>query len=57
MIGVHADNEAGVMELLNTLRKKYEVVDEIISPMGKVITTHVGPGTVGFGIEVLERRK
>ncbi|ACM23201.1 MULTISPECIES: DegV family protein [Thermotoga] len=57
VIGVHADNEAGVMELLNTLRKKYEVVDEIISPMGKVITTHVGPGTVGFGIEVLERRK
>ncbi|PLV55665.1 DegV family protein [Thermotoga sp. SG1] len=57
VIGVHADNKAGVMELLNTLRKKYEVVDEIISPMGKVITTHVGPGTVGFGIEVLERRK
>uniref|UniRef100_UPI0000683520 UPF0230 protein TM1468 n=1 Tax=Thermotoga maritima TaxID=2336 RepID=UPI0000683520 len=57
VIGVHADNEAGVVELLNTLRKSYEVVDEIISPMGKVITTHVGPGTVGFGIEVLERKR
>ncbi len=57
VIGVHADNEAGVVELLNTLRRSYEVVDEIISPMGKVITTHVGPGTVGFGIEVLERKR
>jgi len=57
VIGVHADNETGVVELLNTLRKSYEVVDEIISPMGKVITTHVGPGTVGFGIEVLERKR
>jgi DegV family protein with EDD domain len=57
VIGVHADNEAGVVELLNALRRSYEVVDEIISPMGKVITTHVGPGTVGFGIEVLERKR
>ncbi|PLV60199.1 DegV family protein [Thermotoga sp. KOL6] len=56
VVGVHADNEAGVVDLLNILRKSYDVVDEIISPMGKVITTHVGPGTVGFGIEVLERK-
>jgi len=57
VIGVHSDCEVGVVELLNTLRKSYEIVDEIISPMGKIITTHVGPGTVGFGIEVLERRR
>ncbi len=56
VIGVHADCETGVVDLLNAARQRYEIVDEIISPMGKVITTHVGPETVGFGVEVLERK-
>jgi len=30
------------------------VVDATFSEMGKVITTHVGPGTAGFGLEVVE---
>lgn len=49
MIHAGAENEA--KELLEKLKEKYDVVDSSFHMTGKVITTHVGPGMCGFGIE------
>ena len=50
---VHSRNEDECNKLLKMLESEYEVVESIITPMGKVISSHVGPGTAGFGIERL----
>ena len=50
---IHADAEAEAKELLEKLKEHYEVVDESFHRTGKVITTHVGPGMCGFGIQWL----
>ncbi len=51
---IHADAEEEAKELLELLRTRYEVVDESFHMTGKVITTHVGPGMCGFGIERID---
>ena len=48
---VHSRNEEECSKLLKMLESEYDVVESIITPMGKVISSHVGPGTAGFGIE------
>lgn len=51
VILVHADNEEGIGPLEEALKKIYNVRSPIdVSYMGKVISTHVGPGTAGFGL-------
>jgi len=50
---VHSRNEDECVKLLKMLESEYEVVESVITPMGKVISSHVGPGTAGFGIERL----
>lgn len=51
VILVHADNEEGIRPLEEALKKIYNVRSPIdVSYMGKVISTHVGPGTAGFGL-------
>jgi fatty acid-binding protein DegV len=51
---VHVKEEEETFKLLKMLENDYEVVDSVITPMGKVISSHVGPGTAGFGIEKLD---
>ncbi len=51
---VHVREEEEVLKLLKMLENDYEVVESVITPMGKVISSHVGPGTAGFGIEKLD---
>ncbi|MFP4461581.1 MAG: DegV family protein [Thermotogota bacterium] len=48
---VHSRNEEECRKLLKMLENEYDVAESIITPMGKVISSHVGPGTAGFGIE------
>ncbi len=50
---IYADAENEAMELLEKLKEKYDVVDSSFHMTGKVITTHVGPGMCGFGVEQL----
>ncbi len=50
---IHADAENEAKELLEKLKENYDVVDSSFHMTGKVITTHVGPGMCGFGIERL----
>ncbi|MDI3495119.1 MAG: fatty acid kinase fatty acid binding subunit [Pseudothermotoga sp.] len=54
LIMVDADAREDAKHLLELLRGYYQVIDATFSEMGKVITTHVGPGTAGFGLEVVE---
>lgn len=51
MINANAEDEA--KELLEKMREKYVVTDASFHMTGKVITTHVGPGMCGFGIEAI----
>ncbi|HOO32648.1 MAG TPA: DegV family protein [Thermotogota bacterium] len=51
---VHSKNEAEAMELLEALKKVYEVTEWCLSPLGKAASSHVGPGTAGFGLERIE---
>ncbi|HOO32647.1 MAG TPA: DegV family protein [Thermotogota bacterium] len=51
---VHVKEEEEVLKLLKMLESDFEVVESVITPMGKVIASHVGPGTAGFGIEKLD---
>lgn len=50
---IHSDAENEAKELLEKLKEKYDVVEASFHMTGKVITTHVGPGMCGFGIEVV----
>ncbi len=51
---INAENEKGVKSLLKLLNSHYEVVSVESTFMGKVITTHVGPGTAGFGVQLVK---
>ena len=51
---VHSNNESEAMELFEALKKIYTVKEVILSPLGKAASSHVGPGTAGFGIERLD---
>ncbi|WP_456400710.1 DegV family protein [Mesoaciditoga sp.] len=51
---IHADAEEEARELLERIKMRYNVVDESFHRTGKVITTHVGPGMCGFGIERID---
>lgn len=53
LIMVDADAREHTKALLEILKKRYQVESFVFSEMGKVITTHVGPGTAGYGLEVL----
>ncbi len=48
---IHSDAENEARELLERLKEKYHVLESSFHMTGKVITTHVGPGMCGFGIE------
>jgi len=50
---VNSDNMEEAEELAELLKKKYDVKEIEFTPMGKVISSHVGPGTAGFGVEWL----
>ncbi|MDN5360337.1 MAG: fatty acid kinase fatty acid binding subunit [Thermotogaceae bacterium] len=50
---VHSRNEEECLKLQKILESEYQVSESIITPMGKIISSHVGPGTAGFGIEKL----
>jgi len=51
---MHVNNEEGAGKVLESLQKSFDVASHEFSMMGKVIATHVGPGTAGFGAELLE---
>ena len=51
---INADNEKGAESLVKLLKEEYDIVEIESTFMGKVITTHVGPGTAGFGIQLLD---
>ncbi len=51
---VHSNNIDECRSLENKLKESYEVVESVITPMGKVISSHVGPGTAGLGIQLME---
>ena len=53
ILPVHADNETGARDVERILKEYYDVEVTGIAMMGKVITTHVGPGTAGTGIEIV----
>ncbi len=53
LLMVDADARESTRVLLEMLKQHYEVLDVGFTEMGKVITTHVGPGTAGFGLEVV----
>ncbi|AKI97446.1 DegV family protein [Kosmotoga pacifica] len=50
IILVHADNEDSLASLRKLLEATYNVREITTSFMGKVISTHVGPGTAGFAL-------
>lgn len=54
LLMVDANERESAKTLLEMLKQHYEVLDAEFTEMGKVITTHVGPGTAGFGMEVIE---
>ncbi|HCZ06849.1 MAG: fatty acid kinase fatty acid binding subunit [Thermotogota bacterium] len=51
---VHVDNEEGTERILELLKERFDVEYLGTSPMGKVIATHVGPGTAGFAAQLME---
>jgi len=54
VIMVDADARESTKIILEMLRQQYNILDASFTEMGKVITTHVGPGTAGFSLEVVE---
>ncbi|WP_041083172.1 DegV family protein [Thermotoga profunda] len=54
LLMVDADARESTKVLLGMLKQHYQILDVNFTEMGKVITTHVGPGTAGFGLEVVE---
>jgi DegV family protein with EDD domain len=47
---VHAENKEGIDILAEQLREYYDIATFDETLMGKVISTHVGPGTAGFAL-------
>ncbi|MEN3008195.1 DegV family protein [Pseudothermotoga sp.] len=54
LLMVDAQERESTQTMLEMLKKHYQVLDVEFTEMGKVITTHVGPGTAGFGMEVIK---
>lgn len=54
LIGVHCNAKEDIDEMLKLINERYNVEFFDYSNTGKVISTHVGVGMAGFGIEVLE---
>ncbi|MCG0275189.1 MAG: DegV family protein [Thermosediminibacteraceae bacterium] len=52
VVGVcHADDEETAMELVDTIKKKFNPKDVLVSWIGPVIGAHAGPGTVAVFFE------
>ncbi|MDK2886343.1 MAG: fatty acid kinase fatty acid binding subunit [Thermosipho sp. (in: thermotogales)] len=54
LIGVHCNAKEDIDEMLKLIKERYDVEIFEYSNTGKVISTHVGLGMAGFGIEVLK---
>ncbi|ABR29902.1 carbohydrate-binding protein [Thermosipho melanesiensis] len=54
LIGIHCNAKEHVEEMLKLIRERYKLEYFEMSNTGKVISTHVGIGMAGFGIEILE---
>jgi len=54
LIGIHCNAKEDIDEMLRLIKERYDVEFFDYSNTGKVISTHVGIGMAGFGIEVLE---
>lgn len=52
---MHADNEDTANELAQTIREKFEGADVSVQPIGPVIGSHCGPGTIGLIFHTKER--
>lgn len=53
LLMVDAAERESTKVMLEMLKQHYQVLDAEFTEMGKIITTHVGPGTAGFGMEVI----
>ncbi len=53
LLMVDAAERESTKVILEMLKQHYQVLDAEFTEMGKIITTHVGPGTAGFGMEVV----
>ncbi|ONN27863.1 carbohydrate-binding protein [Thermosipho affectus] len=54
LTGIHCNGGEHVDEMYKLIKERYQVVYFDKSSTGKVISTHVGIGMAGFGIEILE---
>ncbi len=50
---VGCNSEEDLKQIENALKARYKIKYLAYTPTGKVISTHVGPGMAGFGIEAL----
>ncbi len=46
----HAENESLAAEFIELMRKDFNVQSEVITDIGAVIGSHVGPGTVSLSL-------
>jgi DegV family protein with EDD domain len=51
---VHCNNEGDIKLIYDELAEKYKIAYMAETPTGKIISTHVGPGMAGFGVEVID---
>jgi DegV family protein with EDD domain len=51
----HAEAEADALSLTEMARKKMNIVEEFTSDLGPAISTHTGPGVLGFVLHPLEK--
>lgn len=54
LTAIHCDAKEHEDEMLKMIKERYEVVYYDYTNTGKVISTHVGLGMAGFGVEVME---
>ncbi|SHH37431.1 DegV family protein [Thermosipho atlanticus] len=54
IIGVHCNAKSNIDEMLKLIKERYDVEYFEYTNTGKVISTHVGLGMAGFGVEVLK---
>ncbi|MEA1885031.1 MAG: DegV family protein [Thermotogota bacterium] len=47
---IHADNLKECRKIEEILNEHYNVLDRVYTPMGKVLTSHLGPLSAGFGV-------
>ncbi|EKF48880.1 DegV family protein [Thermosipho africanus H17ap60334] len=53
LIGIHCNGKEHIDEMMKLIKERYEVEYFDYSNTGKVISTHVGIGMAGFGIEII----